>query len=95
MMVFVVTFHDCFSISGTPPKKNRLSPKKGPLQKERLVFQSHYFSGDMVVFGSVVVQEGEFILLRPLKLNMVHLKISPFSKGDEPPLVSQAIIEPW
>ena len=92
----VVTFRDCFSISGTPPTKKTNVPQKGATSKGTPCLpQSHYFSGDMLVFGSVVVRQGEFILLRPLKFNMVHLKISPVSKGDEPNLVSQPIIFRW
>ena len=40
------------SIRYTPPQSN-MSPKKGPFQKERIVFQPLFFRGEPLVFGGV------------------------------------------
>ena len=40
------------SIRYTPPQSN-MSPKKGPFQKERIVFQPLFFRGEPLVLGGV------------------------------------------
>ncbi len=36
------------------PKKTKMSPKKGPFQKEMIVFQPSFLRGELLIFGGGV-----------------------------------------